>query len=445
MAIAKVQNAILGYSASAQVTKAWGTTPTSGNLLIAFAKGSTANTNASITGWTAAVGGMWGSAGGYEIFYKVAGAGEGSVVLDWASSNNTTLIIMEWSGVTVLDKTASVGTTGSGVTSRSSGTTATTTANDELCVACVATGDVTTSRSWSNSFSSEYDSNSYSLQAASRIVSSTGTYETTMSWTTTRVAGGCIATFKASAAAYTLTAAAGSFTEAGLDSNLLFGRRLIADTQTYTETGNAANLLFGRSLTADVQAYALTGNDANLLRGWNLTADVSAFTLTGLDAGLLAARILTADTTSYALAGIDAALTYTPTGAYLLTAESAAYVITGNAAGMLANRLIIADTQSFTLTSNAAALLHGWWLAVETGGYALTGNAANFVRTYQLAADRAAFVLMVFDALLTYSALTVYHAPGTRRLYEAHARPNIEADDYGYIQASSVRTINAGN
>ena len=198
MAIVKVQGPLGVNEGDASVTKAWTSTPTAGNLLIAIGRGENNISNASISGWTLAVSVQFGSNGYGGIWYKVAGAGEGDVTLDWTSSTATQLIISEWSGIAsgTLDKTASTATTGAGVTSRSSGTTATTTADEELCIAGFFTGNTTSLQSFSNSFTDEFSLDTSPAYMASLIVASTGAYETTMSWTTSRVAGGCIATFK---------------------------------------------------------------------------------------------------------------------------------------------------------------------------------------------------------------------------------------------------------
>ena len=201
MAITRVQVAKRVSSPSAQVTNAWASTPTQGNLLIAFGYGSNSDTNASITGWTKAVAINWGATACIALFYKIAGAAEGSVVLDWTSSTVTSVVTMEWSGVDTLDKTAYTAHTGGTVTSRSSGTTAATTVADELCIAGFGTGNTTSAQSFSNSYTDEYSPDTVFEYLASLVVAATGAQETTMSWTTARFAGGLIATFYATPAA----------------------------------------------------------------------------------------------------------------------------------------------------------------------------------------------------------------------------------------------------
>ena len=201
MALAIVQGLLRILETDASVTRSWTSTPTQGNLLIAIGRGTTVITNASISGWTLAKSILSGTTTSIGIWYKIAGASEGDVTLDWVSSTATYLQILEVSGLAsaVLDKTAGTANTG-GVTSKSTGTTATTTANEEFCIAAVSMGDVVSSLSWSNSFN-----NLDTLQTLHFVSylfqSAAAAQETTASWTTSRIAGACIATFKAGAAA----------------------------------------------------------------------------------------------------------------------------------------------------------------------------------------------------------------------------------------------------
>jgi hypothetical protein len=208
MAIAKVQSAVYNSRAGNDVTAAFVDTPTEGNLLIAFGRGPSAATNASISGWTLATSTLNTVAGWIVLFYKVAGAAESkNVTLAWTSSTDTRLIIEEWSGLsaTPLDKVADLDNTGSTVTSKSSGTTDTTTVADELCIAAFSHGSTISDQSWSNSFTEEYGVAAGLMYLGSKVVSSTGAQETTLSWTTARLTGGLIATFKGVSAATNVT------------------------------------------------------------------------------------------------------------------------------------------------------------------------------------------------------------------------------------------------
>ena len=199
MAISKVQNAVYIYEADASVTASFPITPTEGNLMIALGSGTTVVTgNASIAGWALITSTYNNKCG---LWYKVAGAAESKdVTLDWTDSTETLLIIEEWTGLSPapLDKVANYYLSGA-VTSRTSGTTDTTTVDDELCIAGFRIGGTVSAESWSNSFTQEYVNPSHVLFLGSLVVSSTGAYETTLSWTTARYAGGLIATFKGAA------------------------------------------------------------------------------------------------------------------------------------------------------------------------------------------------------------------------------------------------------
>jgi hypothetical protein len=202
MAISIVQGLLRVGEADASVTRAWTSTPTAGNLLLGIGTSyGQLIANASISDWTLANNVKSSSSTETGIWYKVAGASEGSVTLDWTSSTSTLLQILEVSGLTnpVLDKIASSIYT-SGVTSKTTGTTATTTANDEFCLAVVTQGNDTSALTWSNGYTN-LDTLQIKHYVSYLIQSAAGAQETTASWTTSRFAGGLIVTFKAGAAA----------------------------------------------------------------------------------------------------------------------------------------------------------------------------------------------------------------------------------------------------
>jgi len=200
MAISKVQDPLYIYEGDASVTLSFPNTPTAGNLMIALGRsGTNSYTNGSIDGWELATGVQTGTASHMGLWYKVAGAAESKdVTLDWTDSVDTMLIIEEWTGLSAapLDQISSYYAAGT-VTSRTSGTTPTTAVADELCLAGFAMGSTISAESWSNSFVLEKrNSTTPKFLLGSLIVASTGTYETTLSWTTARTSGGLIATFK---------------------------------------------------------------------------------------------------------------------------------------------------------------------------------------------------------------------------------------------------------
>jgi len=183
------------------VTSSFTNTPTEGNLLVCYATGTTVIGNASIeNNWTLAISALYSTTATLSIWYKVAGAAESKdVTVTWTSSTTTTVKAFEYSGILnpVLDKTAKTDHTGGTVTSRSSGTTDTITAAVELCIAAIKLGNTISSESWSNSFATLWRTSSTPVDVVGSLTTSAAAaIETTLSWTTARYAGGCIATFK---------------------------------------------------------------------------------------------------------------------------------------------------------------------------------------------------------------------------------------------------------
>ena len=196
-AISKIQNAQATTTGASPRVRAWDAGPTEGNLLIAIAYGNTDESNASIAGWSMAISAEYAGVGpkNVAIFYKIAGAGEGNVTLVWTDATACRLMIEEWTGFdpTPLDKTAFSNNVGA-VEFKTSGTTANTTVDDELCIAAFMHGANVTNVTYTNLYNAEYDDGD--CHFASLIVSSTGAQETRADWTTARITGGCIATFK---------------------------------------------------------------------------------------------------------------------------------------------------------------------------------------------------------------------------------------------------------
>ena len=204
MAISKVQSDAHGHSVPGDWTTVavnWVSTPTAGNFLIAIGRGIEGTiSNASISGYTLATSAICGTNGAVGIWYKIADGTEESATLVWTSATSSIgLSIEEWTpfNAAPLDKTAFTNNTG-GTTSRSSGTTDSTTVDDELCIATIGWGGDVSGLAWTNSYATEYSylTTGYRYAYSSLVVSSTGAQETTASWTTSRVNGCCIATFK---------------------------------------------------------------------------------------------------------------------------------------------------------------------------------------------------------------------------------------------------------
>ena len=203
------QNKSANIRNSTSISATFDTAPTQDNLLVAVLSTRAASaTNPS--GWSTAIDVVNGVNNDLlRIAYKVAGASESSTVtFTLGAADQSALGIFEVSGNATsspLDLTASTGRQNN-VTSISSGTTATTTQADEILFVGYYMRETITSPSLDNSFTlvhHEATSGGQDITVVDghRIVSATGAYESTASWTTSRVAMGAIATFKAAGAA----------------------------------------------------------------------------------------------------------------------------------------------------------------------------------------------------------------------------------------------------
>lgn len=204
MAIAQVQKKS-GRASAASVAVTFDSATTSGNLLVAVAARGGGSANVAISGWTSATGDTYGGGTAQEcrILYKIADGTETTVTATATSAVNMSLGIMEYSGLTAtpLDQVANEGSnSATAVTSRATGTTSTLSQAAELVIAAVGTGNDITGLSWSASFATQIDvtGGPADIHGADLVVSATTAIATTASWTTGRIAGGCIATFKAS-------------------------------------------------------------------------------------------------------------------------------------------------------------------------------------------------------------------------------------------------------
>lgn len=158
--------------------------------------------------------------------------------------------------------------------------------------------------------------------------------------------------------AYTLTAAAGSFTLSGQDADVLRGVSLPASAAAFTLTGQSAGTLAGRSVASLSGSFTFTGQDAGLLTDPSLVADAGTFTLSGQAAGLEIGYRLTASPGSIALTGQDAALTYTEIGAYVLPAAVGSFVMLGQDASFVRDIIFVSAAGAFLHSGKAANLLY---------------------------------------------------------------------------------------
>lgn len=214
--------------------------------------------------------------------------------------------------------------------------------------------------------------------------------------------------------AYTITAAAGSFTLTGIAAGLKSARKLTAARGEFTLTGNDVTLTYtpaeegAYTLTAAPGEFTLTGNAVTLRVGRKMTAASGSYTLTGIAAGLKVARRMVAAVGTFTLTGKAAALKV----ARKMAAASGAFVLTGVNTGLKAGRKITAAAGSFTLTGVNAGLKVARKMTATAGAYTLTGVSAALRAARKIAAAVGAFVLTGNDVTLTYAAAPVISVRG---------------------------------
>lgn len=210
MAIARLSGQdALGASVTTSVSATYASTPTVGNTMIATVYANVGIGLESITGWTNIVSAAFsGVAQSVEIFARVVQVGDTTTVTCSGATGATIMRmhIYEYSGLASTLTTDGTNTATSGVTnvvSLLSGSVTTANANDLLFIAG-ATGGSSTAQSYDSSFNlRQVDASAIRLFDADRIVSATGTYSSTGSWTTSLRAGSAIAAFQAASVAPT--------------------------------------------------------------------------------------------------------------------------------------------------------------------------------------------------------------------------------------------------
>lgn len=185
--------------------------PTPGNLLVAGCNSDA--TVAAPAGFLQAVSAISGQ--GLYIFYRIVQSGDSAtVILAPSVSDSIAGGVLEYSGILAspLDKTAS-NTVGGNPTSIATGTTAATSQANELVIVVVGPhagpGHPWVLSNWSAGYTSQIEEpngtdtsglNTSACHIGDRIVSATGTYSATGTWSPAAGdAGAAIATFKASA------------------------------------------------------------------------------------------------------------------------------------------------------------------------------------------------------------------------------------------------------
>lgn len=254
-------------SATNSVVATYPATPIQGDLLTALAYSSGGPNTLAISGWTSVVQMQYGSANVHcvGLLIKTAGASESTTVTATvAASTAMALYISEWQGATAspLDVTATTADTGADVTSRSSGTTGVTSQADELAIGLWGLANTNGgSISYTNSFTSL--SSSYArLLTAYKILTATGTQESTATWATGRRAVGIIATFRATILGAGVingtTAVSGTGAVGVTGSGVISGSLSMTGTGAVAKTGEG--VIAGSSSVSGAGAVAVTGS-----------------------------------------------------------------------------------------------------------------------------------------------------------------------------------------
>lgn len=160
--------------------------------------------------------------------------------------------------------------------------------------------------------------------------------------------------WEAAVTAYTLTAAAGSYTLSGIAAALNAGKTLVADVGAYVLTGIAVAFPVALSMAAAVGTYVYTGVAAIVGRSIFLTAAAGSYTYTGVAAAFVQALKVAADVGTYTYSGV--------------------------AAGVVIARSMAAATGTYVLTGFAAALRFGLSIQAATGTYVLSGTTIVMAR-----------------------------------------------------------------
>ena len=411
-------------------TATFDTTPTEGNLLIAFTmhRSGTASASTSIsgTGWTKVVAQdtlLTNTSYRRHIscWWKLAGASEPTAIQ--VSGATLMLMTQEFSttdgGFTYLATVSNDNGATSGGTVLSSGTTSSVSGDKFLEIAfCGMRRGVGTNAfnsSWDNNLANDFNVGTSNF---GRLIGTAfydadvtdGTKESTVTFSSSPFPintgfDTALLVFELASTAtnYTLTADGGTFALSGQTSDLLFKRKLIADNGSFTLSGQTSDLLFNRNLVSDAGNFNLTGQDSNLLFNRLLASDVGAFNLTGNDIGLLYNRVLNVENGAFILSGQDTSLHFNR----LLTLENGSFVLTGNDADLIytpiGGYVLTADGGSFNLTGFDSNLLSGRNLISEVGNYNLTGIDSNLLFKRKLISDFGQFNLTGQDVSLVYA------------------------------------------
>lgn len=203
--------------------------------------------------------------------------------------------------------------------------------------------------------------------------------------------------------AYTLTAAAGTFSYSGADAALSKGYKVTADAGAFTYSGPDANLLWKRNLPADFVSFSYSGGAASLLRGYSVVAEAGLFPYQGGDVQFAKGFGLALSSGVFSYLGGDAGLLFNQ----LLAAANGSYSYQGNDAGLLRGYGIVAENGNFSYLGADVSFLRSLLIAAANGSFSYSGGDAGLFRGFAIAADRGAYSYQGNNASLLFNRLGV--------------------------------------
>ncbi len=198
----KVQQAVQESGAATTRTATLASTPTEGNILVAFCLIRSGNTAGQVTGpagyTLVSLTATSANSARVGVWVKDVGSGESpSATVTVAVSTGVYLTLMEWAGVTSSVDVVNAGnTSASNATSRVLGPATTTTQDNDLVLAYLGgSSTLGTIGPWTKGFTEDGSSTSHTI--ASKVVSTPTEPTTSISWATPRVVTGVLVGFKA--------------------------------------------------------------------------------------------------------------------------------------------------------------------------------------------------------------------------------------------------------
>ena len=162
------------------------------------------------------------------------------------------------------------------------------------------------------------------------------------------------------------------------------------------------------TLTAAAGSYSLSGVSANLLKSKRLTANAGSYALNGVTAGVYRAYKIAANAGAYSYTGVAAIVAYTPTANnYVLTANVGIYALTGVSSNVLKSKRVVSNAGVYALSGVTAGVVKSKRVVANNGVYALSGSAAGLTKSKRLSADAGAYALAGNAANIVYAPSAV--------------------------------------